>query len=80
MLALEYAQGGSDQPAEPRQPGFDPGGDAGDPRRAVVELGEAALGGAELGVLANQQIAQPEDLLLLAGKLLSQRTTTLLGR
>ena len=40
--------------------------------RAVVELGQPALGGAELGVLADQDVAQPQDLLVLARDLLAQ--------
>ena len=76
-LALQHAQGGADQPADPGHSRFDSAGGAGDPLRAVVELGKAALGRAQLGVLADQEIAQAEDFLLLAGKLPPQLGITL---
>ena len=68
-LALQHAQGGPDQLAEARNAGFDPASGTGDPSRTVVQLGEPTLRGAEFRVLADQQIAQPEDLLFLASEL-----------
>jgi hypothetical protein len=66
------AQDGSGGADRAQQPRSHPRGGDQEPGRALFELGEAAAQGAHFGVLADQQVAQPQDLLPAVRQLLAQ--------